>query len=92
MFTTTPGVKPRGLFLENKMLLKITNNTAGTVANVTAGGCMYISFSSVICNSANVITHYKADNSGSFVAVPADHKAEVGDLTRHGEFSSKLRS
>jgi hypothetical protein len=92
MFTTTPGVKPRGLFLENKMLLKITNNSGGTVANVTDGGFMYVSFSSVITTSVNAITHYKADNSGSYVAVPSGHKAEVGEITRHGEFSTVLRS
>ena len=62
------------------MILKVTNNSGGTVADVVDGGSMYISFTSVIVNASNVITHYKTDNGGSFVAVPSGHVALAGEL------------
>jgi len=74
------------------LILKVTNNSGGTVSNVVDGGAQYISVTSVIANATNVITHYKADNSGSYVAVPTGHKVELGSIARSKSFAALLSS
>jgi len=68
------------------MLLRITNNSGGTVANVVDGGWQYVSVTSVILNATGVITHYKADNSGSYTAVPSGHTIDLGELGKNKSF------
>jgi len=68
------------------MILRIKNNSGGTVSNVVDGGWQYVSVTSVICNASGVITHYKADNSGSYAAVPTDHVIDMGELGKNKAF------
>jgi len=74
------------------MILKITNNSGGTVASVVNGGSMYISFTTVICDANGTITHYRADNSTAFIAVPSGHTAQVGELGGNQAFATMLTS
>ena len=69
------------------MLLRIKNNSGGTVSNVVDGGWQYVSVTSVICNASGVITYYKADNSGSYAAVPSGHIIDIGELGRNKVFN-----
>lgn len=68
------------------MLLKLRNPTASAIGSIAAGGAEYINFTAVRCNGDNVITHYKTDNSASYVTIAAGLVAEVGNIpSRIGE-------
>jgi hypothetical protein len=74
------------------MILKITNNSGGTVAGVTNGGAKYINLVAIICDANGTITKFKEQYSSSFISLPSGHTAQLGELGSNQAFATTLTS